>query len=256
MAYKSIATSIVLFRWPALVTPRTVNRDDPPEKAKFSITGITTGRPEMAERENAFLSALWTEMDQCAKDNAGKSLQELVALDRKLCALRQNKSDPKKADKPGFKDYPDGWHFAASTKFKPTVYDAAKRELQRDEDIAAIYDGCYGIMSVTPYAWHHPTGGKGVSLNVDWVQVVWNHTPRLAGGGAEVPDVAQEAMSPPSFLPQPDAGSGDAAPPAPPAQGQPGQPPAAPPAPPASPAQGPQEQQGQPQGNPFAGNFA
>lgn len=63
----------------------------------------------------------------------------------------------------------------------PGVVDSSGNEVSADQDADACYDGRWARISVNPFSWEHPTGGKGVSLGLVNVQLLWHDDP-LAGG--------------------------------------------------------------------------
>lgn len=63
----------------------------------------------------------------------------------------------------------------------PGVVDASGKEVPESDDADQCYDGRWARISVNPFSWEHPTGGKGVSLGLVNVQLLWNDDP-LAGG--------------------------------------------------------------------------
>jgi len=66
---------------------------------------------------------------------------------------------------------------------KPGVIDARAQPIAEDDAPDQLYNGRWCRVSMRAYAWTHATGGKGVSLGLNNVQVLWNDDP-LAGGKA------------------------------------------------------------------------
>jgi len=62
----------------------------------------------------------------------------------------------------------------ASTKRRPGIVDA---KLQPITDPDELYSGAFYRATVGTYAWDHPTGGKGVSFNLNNVQKVRDGEP-------------------------------------------------------------------------------
>lgn len=63
----------------------------------------------------------------------------------------------------------------------PGVVDAQSGAVHEADEADATYSGRWFRASVNPYAWTHPTGGKGVSLGLVNVQLL-SHDDPLAGG--------------------------------------------------------------------------
>ena len=95
-------------------------------------------------------------------------------------------------DDDGNMKYPefDGCYtLQASTEQKPDVCD---RNLEPIMVAAELYSGAYYRASIRPYAWNHPTGGKGVSFALDNVMKVEDGDP-LSGRGTAADDFAEYA---------------------------------------------------------------
>lgn len=63
----------------------------------------------------------------------------------------------------------------------PGVVDSAGKEIPEADDAEQCYDGRWARISVNPFDWSHPTGGKGVSFGLVNAQLLWHDDP-LAGG--------------------------------------------------------------------------
>lgn len=70
----------------------------------------------------------------------------------------------------------------------PAVTDRTAYKVVGRVDIAAeVYPGRWARFSLRPYAYDHPTGGKGVSLGLQNVQIL-DHDERLAGARPQATD--------------------------------------------------------------------
>lgn len=74
---------------------------------------------------------------------------------------------------------------------RPTVVDQNVKDIM---DKTAIYPGCYCRAKIHAYTWKHPTGGKGVSFNLDMVQLVRDGEP--LGGGMKAEDAFESIAVP------------------------------------------------------------
>ena len=74
------------------------------------------------------------------------------------------------------------YFFRCSSKERPgVVSEALEMLLENRGDV--VYSGQWAKFTVRPYAWDHPTGGYGVSLGLQNVQVLTHRNgERLAGG--------------------------------------------------------------------------
>lgn len=63
--------------------------------------------------------------------------------------------------KKGFEGH---WYVQAKTKNRPGIADRNMREIIDREE---VYSGAWYMASITPFAWNHDTGGKGVSFALE-----------------------------------------------------------------------------------------
>lgn len=75
----------------------------------------------------------------------------------------------KDGDETGYAEHEGAVTFQAATRRKPEVVDS---DLQPIMDADEIYSGAWYRASIVPFAWDHPTGGKGVSLSLSNVMKV------------------------------------------------------------------------------------
>lgn len=85
-------------------------------------------------------------------------------------------------------DYPFCFRLAAKAfdkngqpRQRPGVIDARNQPITEDRAPEECYDGRWCRVSVRAYPWSHPTGGKGVSLGLGNVQLLWNDDPLARG---------------------------------------------------------------------------
>lgn len=94
----------------------------------------------------------------------------------------------KAEDQPKMADTAEGYpvFVRANSKDRPQVVDAAGKPIGEDRK-DEIYPGRWARFSLRPYAYDHPTGGKGVSLGLQNVQIL-DHDERLAGARPQASD--------------------------------------------------------------------
>lgn len=169
------ATSIITPKFRAsfvhLAEPHKATPDAP---AKYGITVMLDSKNK---EHAAFLGKLENIAEELAKEKFGKKL-------------------PKKFNFP-FRDgdEEDREEFAgvtffsatASEKFQPDCVDAS---LQPIIDPRELYSGMYCRVSLRPYTWDHPTGGKGISFGLMNVQKLGDG--EKFGGGASAANTFEE----------------------------------------------------------------
>jgi hypothetical protein len=80
-------------------------------------------------------------------------------------------------------EYP--FYVRANSSYQPVVVGPDGRTFVTDKDVA--YSGRWAVASVVPFAWAHSTGGDGVSLSLNSVQL-GDHAERIGGSIAPVED--------------------------------------------------------------------
>src|SRR5208282_4720934 len=86
------------------------------------------------------------------------------------------------AEQPRFAEYADEYPImirASNKKDKPKVAFSNLKICDSEEE---VYGGRWAVMCVNPYAWEHPTGGRGVSFGLNLVQLFAHDEPM--GGGS------------------------------------------------------------------------
>lgn len=156
-------TPTVLIRWPNLFVPTLPKGADPGKTPSFSATAVLSGKePDFEE----FRNVLWGELDRACVEKHGATINEMRQRGKlKLAVKRNNDPEVGKMGTVGFKERPEGIHFGATTQFMPPVNDMKGMGMSKDRS-DEVYDGMFGQIGVTAWGWTHPTGGKGVSLNL------------------------------------------------------------------------------------------
>jgi hypothetical protein len=78
------------------------------------------------------------------------------------------------------------WSIYAASNFKPGALNKRGEKLFTEDE---LYSGAIYIAAVTTWAWKHPTGGKGVSVNLDNVMKIRDGN-RIGGGRKAEEDFA------------------------------------------------------------------
>jgi len=140
-----------------------------PAKARYQVSVMF---PKEAD-----LSLMLTVVEECAAEN-------LTEAQRKTTKVK--KPFLKTEDSPSLKEHAEDFPvmIRASAKFKPQIVGA---DLSEINDPSQVYSGRWGMVSLRPYFWEHPTGGKGVSLGLTNVQLLEHDTP-MAGGRVDAAD--------------------------------------------------------------------
>lgn len=153
----------ILIRWPNVFEAKLPKGADPGKTPMFSAVGILSGNEPDHEE---YRSILWEEMDRACVDKHGVTINEMRQRGKfKLAVKRNNDPEAGKQAMAGFKERPDGLFFSASSQFQPPVMDPNQMGMSKDRS-SEVYDGMFGQIGVTAWAWSHPVGGKGVSLNL------------------------------------------------------------------------------------------
>lgn len=120
------------------------------------------------------LKALTEAIGNAAKEKFGRTKGVKGPVKR----TEESKSLSKFSD-----DYP--YYVRAQSNYQPQVVAPDGRTFVTDEQVA--YSGRWCVVSVTPFAWNHPTGGDGVSLSINSVQLL-DHAEKIGGASAPVED--------------------------------------------------------------------
>lgn len=134
--------------------PAAIHKDKPDEK-KYSIV-------LMVPKSNAALVKLVLKAEKEALE-AGKEKWggKLPPASKMKMAVKDGDEDIDLDKNP---EYADHYIFTAKSERKPTVIDAQNEPLTDDED---FYSGCMTEASVKFFAYNHPVGGKGITVQLN-----------------------------------------------------------------------------------------
>lgn len=96
------------------------------------------------------------------------------------------------------RDFP--YLIRAASIYKPTVMYNSGEECKIEED---VYAGRWALVTVRPYAWEHPTGGKGVSFGLSNVLLL-DHDDRIGGSRVKAEDEFAEYFQKGELTQEPD----------------------------------------------------
>lgn len=152
--------------YPAILAPALPKGEKDPSKAKYGAVFLIP--------KNANIDALKKMLSDAAQAKFGRT----KGLKSPLKKTEESKSLGKYSD-----DYP--YYLRAQSQYQPICVGPDGSTPVGDS--ALIYSGRWATGSVSPFAWSHPSGGDGVSLSLNSVQLL-DHAERIGGGGAPAED--------------------------------------------------------------------
>ncbi len=157
--------------YPTFFEPSLPKGETDKDKAKYQGTLIfPTG---------ADLTALAAAVEEAAIEKWGANYKEKHKVKKPF-----GKSEDQPKMSATSEDFPV--FIRANSKDRPQVVSAAGKAIT-EEQSAEVYPGRWARFSVRAYAYDHPTGGKGVSLGLQNVQILDNDE-RLAGARPQASD--------------------------------------------------------------------
>jgi hypothetical protein len=162
--------------YPALFKAH-AQKNDPPDKAKFGTSILIPKDANLQPVIDAVNKLIADKLGAAAKTTkVRKPFLKVTEEDQPKIVARLQAAD---IDPAGFPIM-----LRCLTKQRPTVKSADMSEVT-DETMA--YDGRWCRVSVRPYFYDHPTGGKGVSLGMNNVQLLDEDDviPRIGGSNAD-----------------------------------------------------------------------
>lgn len=153
----------------ALVKAVNIKGESDPDKAKFQMTVVL-------DKKDPFWKKVAATIKETAEEKFGKIPPKL-------------KKPVKDGDESDYPEFAGCYTLQASSQRKP---DACDKALQPILSADELYSGAWYRASIRPFAWDHPTGGKGVSFALDNVMKVRDDEP-LSGSGTAAGDFANFA---------------------------------------------------------------
>ncbi len=109
-------------------------------------------------------------------------------------------------------NFVDHWFLRAASNFKPSVCDIHGQKVDGEVE---LYSGAHYRCKLSAWGWNHPTGGKGVSVNIE-TAIKTRDDEKFGGGGDASKDfeddistggeaAAEEPAAPPTRAAKPAA---------------------------------------------------
>lgn len=152
--------------YPALFEPAVPKGEKDQSKAKYGAVFLIP--------KSANIKALNEMLAEAAKGKFGRT----KGVKSPLKKTEDSKSLMKFSD-----EYP--YYIRAQSNYRPVVVAPDGKTFVTDKEVA--YSGRWAVASVVPFAWAHATGGDGVSLSLNSVQLL-DHADRIGGTSAPVED--------------------------------------------------------------------
>ena len=153
----------------ALVKAVNIKGESDPDKAKFQLTVVL-------DKKDAFWKKVAAAIKATGEEKWGKVPAKM-------------KKPVKDGDESDYPEFAGCYTLQASSFRKPDAVDMALQPIMSADE---LYSGAWYRASIRPFAWDHPTGGKGVSFALDNVMKVKDDDP-LSGSGTAAGDFADFA---------------------------------------------------------------
>jgi hypothetical protein len=123
--------------------------------------------------KDADISLLKTAVDEAIADNVSAKVRQTTKIKTPFL---------KTADQPRFAEYADDYPIMLrfNANMRPDVIGPNGQQIKEEQEADEVYAGRWARVSVRPFFYDHPTGGKGVSLGLQNVQVL-GHGDAIAG---------------------------------------------------------------------------
>lgn len=162
----NIVTCLARGVYPALFEPQVPKGEKDQTKAKYGIVLLIP--------KGSDIKALNEALGAAAKEKFGRT----KGVKSPIKSTEESKSLAKYSE-----EYPT--YLRAQSNYRPVVTGPDGRTFITDPE--AAYSGRWCVCSIVPFAWSHPTGGDGVSLSLNSVQLL-DHAERIGGSNAPVED--------------------------------------------------------------------
>lgn len=158
--------------YPDFYVPSLPQGETDKEKARYKVTIIFP--------KGADLALINDEVEVKAVDKWGSDYKKKYKVKKPFL---------KSEDQPKMGDLAENFpvFVRCNSKDRPQVIRADMSNVDEAKGAEEVYPGRWALVSVRPYAYDHPTGGKGVSLGLQNVQLL-DHDERLAGARPQAQD--------------------------------------------------------------------
>jgi hypothetical protein len=152
--------------YPSLFKPSLPKGETNEDKAKYGATLLIPKDSDITALKNAIQETL--EESFSAKVRAASKIKMPIL---------------KTEDFPRFAEYADDfpWMIRCNANYRPEVVGPTRDPIAEEDEADEVYGGRWAKLSVNAYSWDHPTGGKGISLGLQNVQLL-KHDDAIAGG--------------------------------------------------------------------------
>lgn len=152
--------------YPNLLEPVLPRGEKDESKKRYQITLLFP--------KTANLDLLVTKIEACIEENLTAALRKTTKVKKPFL---------KTADQPRLEEYAADYPIMLrlATKQKPDV--VGPNPSVRIDDESELYHGRFCRVSARPFWFDHPTGGKGVSVGLQNVQLLDHDEPMNIGGG-------------------------------------------------------------------------
>ncbi len=154
--------------YPNLFQPSLPKGEKDPEKARYGVSLLIP--------RGADIKAITDAVNEVLADNVSEKVRKTTKV--KMPFLKTE-------DQPRFAEFADDYPvmIRCNAKYKPEVVGPTARAVPEADEADEVYSGRWGRISLRPFFYDHPTGGKGISLGLQNVQLL-DHDNPIAGGRA------------------------------------------------------------------------
>lgn len=155
--------------YPALFTPTLMKGETDESKAKYQASVLLP--------KSAKLDLLLSKVEEIIAENVSAEKRKTTKVKKPFL---------KTEDQPRFVDFAEDYPvmLRMNSKQRPDVVNAQANKI---DDESEVYSGRWARISVRPFFYDHPTGGKGISLGLQNCQLL-DHDEVLAGGRVRAED--------------------------------------------------------------------
>ena len=153
--------------YPSLFNPSLPRGETDKDKAKYQITLLIP--------KGSDITALKDAVKETMDENVSEKMRKTTKIKTPFL---------KTEDQPRFAEYAEDFPVLIrfNAKFKPDVVTPkGDRTVTEEEEADEVYSGRWARVSCRAFFYDHPTGGKGVSLGLQNVQLL-DHDEPVAGG--------------------------------------------------------------------------
>ena len=152
--------------YPSLFEPSLPKGETDKEKARYQVTLLIP--------KGANIDVLKAAVKEVLDENVSEAKRKTTKVKTPFLKTEDQERFAEFAE-----DYPV--MIRCNAKFKPEVVSPTAKAVSADDEADEVYSGRFARITVRPFFYDHPTGGKGVSLGLQNVQLL-DHADPIAGG--------------------------------------------------------------------------